>query len=600
MRRNEKDYLATLEPKYMQQYDVAVAHALEDANLFKTVADSAEELKRADHIIGGLQLSQLQFKKVIGLKTQLGIKPDEGVHGQLQVAVKDVEQLIKKIQSEHHNASSLDILSVEILTLRTHEKDFMLHETDNYLQNFNNGVKDFNLKLSQADLTQAEKDQLSALLKNYDKLFSSWSSLELQTNAEIEQLSAIYATIEPEITGYFAEFDKASRANASDRDAIEKAHDQEMILIYGTVLAVILIIGILSYIVSRNISAKIHKLTEMMDKLAEGDTDSEIRYTKFKNEFGNMARSLLVFRDTAKDNIKREAIKQKRLAKEAEKAEEMMALIEEFKGNSSEKLLNVNRASTNLEKVSQSLMTSADEIKTQSKVVQDNVGSTSMNVTGVAAATEEMSIAVSEISAQAAGSASIVEQAKGKTAETVTKISALTDSARKIETVVKLIDEIAEQTNLLALNATIEAARAGDAGRGFAVVANEVKSLADQTGKATGDIAAQINQIQKDGDTAAQTVAEMDDIIANLSEASMGVAAAVEEQSAAIGEISSNVTKASDLSQESASSMDVASESVDTVHSISDDLLKVAGLMNTEVQALETDINSFLRKINEA
>ncbi|MGL1920750.1 MAG: methyl-accepting chemotaxis protein [Hyphomicrobiales bacterium] len=600
MRRNEKDYLARLLPKYIERYAHSSGRALEDAKHFKEIADTAEEMKRVDHIIGGLEQSQIQFAKVVDMKNRLGTTPETGIHGELRKAVHDLEDALKKMKSSSSNKASLDILTVEMLMLRRHEKDFMLRKTDKYLKKFSDSIKTFNKTLKASTLSVGNKSKIAGLIKTYDTLFSKWSDLELKTNIASKELSVIYSTIEPEIKDYTKEFDEASNEIASNRDAIEKAHDDEVTIIYGSVVAIILFIAMLSFFVSRNISAKIRNLSSMMDNLAAGNLEAKIGYTKYKNEFGVMARSLLIFKDTAKDNIKREGIKQTRLAKEAEKAGELRNVIEEFKGFSSSKLQNVNAASGNLEKVSHSLLQSTNEIKSQSEVVKENVGNTSMNVTGVAAATEEMSIAVSEIAAQAAGSAAIVEEAKGKTAETVEQITALTASAKKIETVVKLIDEIAEQTNLLALNATIEAARAGDAGRGFAVVANEVKSLADQTGKATGDIAAQISQIQRDGDLAAQTVGEMDQIITNLSEASLGVAAAVEEQSAAIGEISSNVTAASDLSQQSAESMDVASGSVDIVHSISDEVMTVADSMKNEIGALEDDINLFLKKINEA
>ena len=600
MRRSEKDFIARLLPKYAEKYNAAADKALEHSEIFRTIADNATEIKLIDHIEAGLAESKQQFAKVVEMKNQLGITPEDGLQGELRAAVHDVEDLLKKVQKGASNAAELDVLTVEMLMLRRHEKDFMLRKTEKYTQKFTDRVKIFNQALASSSLAAGDKSKIKKLMTNYDKLFSQWATLETETNAEVKQLSAVYATIEPEIKKYFSDFDQESVENALNRDAIEAAHDKETTIIYSTVIGVILFIGLLSFFVSRNISAKIHNLSAMMDTLAAGDLEAKISYTKYKNEFGVMARSLLVFQDTAKDNIKRDGIKQVRLAKEAQQAEHLREVIEEFKGFSGEKLRNVNEASGNLEQVAQNLSRSADEIKSQSSIVQENVSNTSMNVTGVAAATEEMSIAVSEISAQAAGSATIVEQAKGKTAETVEKIQALTESAKKIETVVKLIDEIAEQTNLLALNATIEAARAGDAGRGFAVVANEVKSLADQTGKATGEIASQISQIQRDGELAAKTVSEMDGIISNLSEASMGVAAAVEEQSAAIGEISANVSAASDLSQRSASSMDVATASVETVHAISGNVLNMANNMQTEIGALESDINLFLRKINEA
>lgn len=600
MRRYEKDYLNHFDPENIVKFNDAAKRALEDAYLFESIVDTPEELKRVKHIIVGLKMSKIQFEKVVELENQLGITPDAGIHGELRELTHDSEELLQEIQAQENNDPKLDILTVEMQMLHLDELGFMLHQDKKYLKDFTHGVELFINSINEANLTPAEKTTLTNMIKEYDTLFSKWSLLEILTKEEIKRFDTIFATIEPELVEYSALFDQVARDNIKNLKILEAAHDTEMLVIYGTVLAFILIIALMSWAVSRYISDKMHDLSGMMNSLAKGDLDTDIIYTKFKNEIGVMARSLLVFRNTANDNITREETKQARLAMEAKKAEELVVFVKEFRTISSEKLINVGVASDQLEKVSSSLMVSTDEIKQRSAEVKDNVGATSINITGVAAATEEMSVAVSEISAQAAASATIVNEAKGKTLETVEKIKALTDSAIRIEEVVKLIDEISAKTNLLALNATIEAARAGEAGRGFAVVANEVKSLAEQTGKATSEIAAQVNQIQTDGDMAAKTVAEMSNIMVHLSEASIGVAAAVEEQSAAIDEISSNVATASDLSQKSAKSMDKASESVTVVHSISDEVMQVANNMKFEVEALEGDITSFLHKINAA
>ncbi|PCI85591.1 MAG: hypothetical protein COB24_12425 [Hyphomicrobiales bacterium] len=600
MRRYEKDYLANFDAVNIEKFNEASEEALRDAHIFESIADTDDELQRVGHIIKGLQMSQVQFEKVIEMEQQLGITPESGIHGELRKLTHESEELLKKIQAAENNDPTLDILTVEMQMLHLDEFGFMLHNDEVFLEDFRHGVDLFLKSLETSHITIAEKRSLTTMINNYSVLFMKWSVLEQQTAKEIEKFDEIFASIEPELVEYSAKFDEVSRNNILNLSIVEAVHDQEMIAIYSAVLVMILIIAFLSLIVSTNISGRINVLSKLMETLSKGELNIDIVYTKFKNEFGVIARSLLVFKESAIEKIKNSKIEHERLAKEAQKAAELVVVIEEFRGFSSEKLINVGAASDQLESVSLNLMRSANEITKQSQVVKENVGETSMNVTGVAAATEEMSIAVSEISSQAAGSAAIVEEAIGKTGETVAKLKALTESAAKIETVVNLINEIAEQTNLLALNATIEAARAGDAGRGFAVVANEVKSLADQTGKATGEIAAQINRIQTDGASAAQTVAEMNDIIVNLSEASMGVAAAVEEQSAAVGEIANNVSAASDLSQQSASSMDVASESVEAVQTISEEVTQVATNMKLQVEALEGDIVLFLDKINAA
>lgn len=600
MRRSEKDFFARLLPKYIDKYNTATEQAIKVSNTFKSIASNKQELDRVNHIIIGLEQSQVQFAKVVNMKEELGMTPEDGLQGELRTAVHDVEDIMKKIQAGPSKSEKLDILTVEMLMLRRHEKDFMLRGTEKYIKKFQDRIQIFNAALTLSSLAQADKEKITGKMEKYDSLFNQWAALEIETNIEAKKLSNIFADIQPFIVEYFAEFDKINTEQALHREETQKSVDQNMLYTLIAVMAVILIIAVISFIVSTNISDKIKRLSTIMGELATGDYKADIQFTEFKNEFGVMARSLMVFKKTAIENENNEVVKQENIAKERQKAQNLSKVFKEFKAQSLNRLQTVNKASHDLVETSERLSVSTDNIRVQSNQVKENVTNTSLNVSGVAAATEEMSNAVAEISDQASKSANIVDQAKSKAKETIEKITALNDSAKTVETVVKLIDEIAEQTNLLALNATIEAARAGESGRGFAVVANEVKSLAEQTSKATDEIASQIAKIQQDSQRAAFTIDEMDAIISSLSEASIGVATAAEEQSAAINEISSNVTTASDLSQESANFMEQSSKSVETAHDISDEVLNVANRMKQEINNLEDDISSFLIKVNEA
>ena len=162
----------------------------------------------------------------------------------------------------------------------------------------------------------------------------------------------------------------------------------------------------------------------------------------------------------------------------------------------------------------------------------------------VASATEEMTSSVNEISRQVQDSAKIANNAVDQARKTNERVSELSNAATRIGAVVELINNIAGQTNLLALNATIEAARAGEAGRGFAVVANEVKALAEQTAKATGEIGQQITGIQTATHESVMAIKEIGDTIGRLSEISSTIASAVEQQGAATQEIARNVQQA--------------------------------------------------------
>jgi methyl-accepting chemotaxis protein len=162
----------------------------------------------------------------------------------------------------------------------------------------------------------------------------------------------------------------------------------------------------------------------------------------------------------------------------------------------------------------------------------------------VAAAAEELSASVAEITRQVASSAGVARRAVEEARATDAAVAGLADSAARIGDVVRLINDIAGQTNLLALNATIEAARAGEAGKGFAVVASEVKNLAAQTAKATEEIGGQIGQMQQATNGAVQAIRGIAAIVQEIDGITSAIAAAVEEQGAATREIARNVAEA--------------------------------------------------------
>jgi methyl-accepting chemotaxis protein len=204
----------------------------------------------------------------------------------------------------------------------------------------------------------------------------------------------------------------------------------------------------------------------------------------------------------------------------------------------------VDTAATQMSMVSQELATSAEQAGAQADAVSVASGQVSLSVQTVASASEQMNSSISQIATNAAEAARIASAAVVTAQQTADSVGKLGESSTEIGSVVKLITSIAEQTNLLALNATIEAARAGDAGKGFAVVAGEVKELASETARATGDIARQIEQIQRDSASAVGAIGEISDVIGKISDYTTVIATAVEEQTATTSEMTRNVTQA--------------------------------------------------------
>jgi methyl-accepting chemotaxis protein len=239
----------------------------------------------------------------------------------------------------------------------------------------------------------------------------------------------------------------------------------------------------------------------------------------------------------------------------------------------------------------------AEKAQSDASQVSSASEEVSANIQTVAAATEELSASIGEISRQINDSLSISGEAMERARSTNTLIDGLASSVTRISTVVQLINDIASQTNLLALNATIEAARAGDAGKGFAVVANEVKSLANQTGRATGEIGAQIQEVQSATTNAVSAIRSIVEIINRINGSSATIASAIEQQTAATQEISRNVNEA-------ANGADAVSHYVRRLASVTDQVKSSADLtsrtstnLRHEADLLEKEVGDFLQNV---
>ncbi|MFP5513688.1 MAG: methyl-accepting chemotaxis protein [Alphaproteobacteria bacterium] len=221
----------------------------------------------------------------------------------------------------------------------------------------------------------------------------------------------------------------------------------------------------------------------------------------------------------------------------------------------------------------------------------------SIDVQTVATASEELNASINEISRQMGSSSFIAREAVERAEVSNRTVFSLVDTAHRIGEVVNLINNIASQTNLLALNATIEAARAGEAGKGFAVVAGEVKGLANQTAKATEEIAAQINSMQNAARNSAETIKEVGATINQISEIVVSVTAAVEEQAAATLEITRSI-------QEVATGMQSVTRIVQEVSGIAEEstaasteVLDASNQMELQSSAIDTQVKQFLTSI---
>jgi methyl-accepting chemotaxis protein len=253
-----------------------------------------------------------------------------------------------------------------------------------------------------------------------------------------------------------------------------------------------------------------------------------------------------------------------------------------------------------MQTTAQSMTSTASDASTRAATVSAASQSASNNVGTVAAAAEELSSSVAEISRQVARSSEIASKAVGDAESTNVTVRALSTGAEKIGEVVKLIHSIAAQTNLLALNATIEAARAGESGRGFAVVASEVKALANQTAKATEEISAQVAAMQASTSDAVASIGGITQTIAQMSEITVSISTAIEQQGDATREIARNIQSVAAGSSEISTHIGGVTTAAAATGTAASDVLSNARELDNQSGMLRLAVDEFLSKVRAA
>ncbi|MHB0773435.1 methyl-accepting chemotaxis protein [Bradyrhizobium sp. 1.29L] len=572
--------------KYAKSHEEQLAD-LSRVEAFVSTLPDADPRKEATALRSVISLYATRFQNVVSAQRNLGFNEDDGFQGKLRKAVHAVEERLADLNQPR--------FTILMLTMRRHEKDFILRGEDKDGDRLADGEAEFETALAQASLPAELKSQLLELIRAYKSSFVSFMVTQQALSDQADDLGQIYDRISPALAKIMAAADMHSRAAEMQAEQIQR----KLVWLIGLAT---LLVGLFALLFGRRVAKTVASMTAAMRKLGDGGFDVVLPGLGRKDELGEMAEAVELFklkaRERAQADIDAKA-EQDRSAAEQRKAD-IARLAGEFETAVGKVIDTVSSASSDLEASARSLTCTADHSRQLSVEVASSSEQASGNVQLVATATDEMAATIANIGRQVEEAADIAREAVRRAELSDQRMVGLAAAAERIGSVVQLIATIARQTNLLALNATIEAARAGDLGRGFAVVADEVKSLATQTAHATVEISEHIHGIQTATTDSVGAIADIGVIIGRISEIAVTVVNSIAEQGATSKNIASNLQEAAArTSQVAASAIEVTNGAKET-GGASMQVLMSAKLLSGESARLRRELGSFLGRVQAA
>jgi methyl-accepting chemotaxis protein len=590
-----KDFTANPSENLVVSFQEAHARAVQSLNAIAASIDRPHA-ENIDSLRKDVMALRDTFTELVRGQKILGYDENSGLRNNLRQAGNAVERIINENMTWVAEADASKLMTT-LLLMREFEAEYRLTQSDLTKQQFFVTYKKFTDTFALIDGTPEMKNALEREVKTYADTFAKW----VDAYDRVQPLRAVIDIDSQNMLPRADDIIERASERADDASSaltVSQAKTRTGIIVVGIGMVAF---GLgFSWLIGRSITRPINGLSGVMKQLAAGDTGARIPATGARDEIGEMARAVIVFRDTMIEREKLAAIQADASQAQSQRNNNIGLTIAQFKHSVESALAKLRGASMKLEMSSTDLNKSANVMSNEARTAEQRVAAASDNVTTAAGSIEELAASIGEIASQAAKSTDVAGRAVSEAQRTVTTMADLGGAATRIGEVVGLIQAIAGQTNLLALNATIEAARAGDSGRGFAVVASEVKSLAGQTAKATEEIADQIGSIQSAAADAARAIEQVHTIIQEMSAIATMVAATVDQQNSAVASIADGVSRASGEARSGADAMSkVAGVTVDA-RSTASDVKDLADAVAAEAENLEAEVRQFLTNVQAA
>jgi methyl-accepting chemotaxis protein len=570
-----------------------LAHRSLDTIAMLASADGATEMLSLRNTLTVIGQNYAELHKTQRI---LGFTEEEGMRGALKTSGIRIEAAINDSLSWLADAEARRIVVV-LLNMRHQEAEYRLNPSELTYFQFSAAYREFARMFEKVEGTQAMKNKLASEMQDYHDIFKDWVALNDRTNPLRALIDIDSQNLLPRVTTIIA---MANQAATAAGETLTASQDRTRIGIIAIGIIMASLGLAFSWFVGRSISEPLRDLAGAMKRLAAGETTAHVPDTGARDEIGDMARTVLVFRDSMIEREKLSNIQADQSRARETRSDRIAAAIRRFEASAGDALGKLRTASHDLEMSSAALNNTTDIVSAEAQSAERGATAVSGNVATAANSVEELATSIEAIAAQANQSTAVAGRAVSEAQRTVRTMADLDQAATRIGEVVGLIQAIAGQTNLLALNATIEAARAGEAGRGFAVVASEVKSLAGQTAKATEEIAEQVGGIQTAAAGATLAIEQVNTIIRDMASIATAVAATVEQQNAAVAAIAEGVSRASDEARTGAEAMSRVTGVTVDARSTAAGVKELADAVAVEAGSIDDEIRRFLSDVQAA